>query len=591
MFSHKGTGRTDRQTWLGALVGLICGGLALGPAIKPGYLLFYDMVFVPRLDLSERTLGTDGSVPRAVPGDLVVSLLSHLAPGWVVQKVVLLVVFVGVAAGAASFFRSRTGAVAAAVAAAWNPYVGERLAIGHWGFLLGYACLPFLMRAVLSYRRTEDGARFRLLLWILLTALTGSTGAVIGLLTTVAALLVPVDEASPRERLRTAMLPLGAFVVVNSAWWFPFLFLAPRDAADPAGVTAFMSRSDTPLGVVPSVLTGGGIWNEGVWFADRRSPFVAAAATLAVAVVLVVAWRTLRSSERRTAEQVERRAALAALCLAGGVGLFIACAAALPGGEAVMTWIVTSVPGGGLLRDSQKFIAPWMVAVAVASGITAERLTGLARAAGAAGAVRVALTAALALWPVATFAGLAFGAGGRWHAVDYPAGHLRMAQRIESLSPGKVAVFPWNLYRRYSWNHDVVTLDPWQRLVGHEVLVNDDLPLSDRVVRGESTESARITAAVSAGAPGGIERDLRRAGVRYVLVQIDQPAVRSFDPVGRTPIASEPGLRLYELPGVATAPTERPPWRWTGLVGPVVGVAAVLVTGFADRRARARTRG
>lgn len=565
---------TGRRTRLGALVGLCCAILALGPGLGPGYLLFYDMVFVPRLPLSERTLGIDGSVPRAVPGDLVVALGSQLAPGWVVQKLLLLLVFVGVGAGAASFFSSRVGAIAAAVAAAWNPYVGERLAIGHWGFLLGYACLPFLARAVLDHRRDPDAARLRLLGWTLLTALTGSTGAVLGLLVTLVLLLVPGPPAHARTRVVRAATPLGAFILANAAWWFPFIFLAPRDAADPAGVTAFMSRADTPLGVFASVLTGGGIWNEGVWFGDRSALLVASAALVAVIAVLVVAARAVV----RRPELLG--GAFPAIAVAGVLGLLIACASAMPGGREAVTWVVTTVPGGGLLRDSQKFVAPWMLAVALASGITAERASSAVSRVGAAGPVRAAVAALAVLWPVATFPGMAFGAGGAWQATRYPAGFAAMAQRIDALPEGKVAVFPWNLYRRYPWNHDVVTLDPWQRLLDREVLVNDDLPLSDRVVRGESADAARIGRAVTNG--GDVRAALRASGVRFVLVAADQPAMRSFDAKGLTPIATEPGLVLYRLDGdVAPSVSDAAWWRCSGLLGLASAIGWFLATAAA----------
>lgn len=574
---------TETNTALGAALGLLCGLLALGPALKPGYLLFYDMVFVPKLAWSERTLGTDGSVPRAVPGDLVVATLSHLAPGWVVQKVLLLLVFVGAAAGAASFFRSRVGASAAAVAAAWNPYVGERLAIGHWGFLLGYACLPFLLQAVIAYRRDEPRGRARLLLWTLLTALTGSTGAVIGLLVTAAALLVPGDGLPMRDRLRRSVLPIAAFIVANSAWWYPFLFLAPRDAADPAGVEAFMSRADTPLGLVPSVLTGGGIWNRGVWFADRSSLVVALAALLCVVCVLGVAVYRWRQQRTRALTP------FTAMAAAGVVGLVLACLSALPAGTGLVTWIVTTLPGGGLLRDSQKFVAPWVLTIALAAGCAAQFLAQQVDRAGAALAVRVLLVGAALLWPIATFAGMALGAGGRWQAAHYPESFSRMASTIEQLPPGRVAVFPWNLYRRYTWDGNVVALDPWQRLVSREVLVNDDLPLSGQTVKGESADAARVTDALRSGAD--VSAALRASGARYVMVQTDQPNTHTWRPDALTPIGRDGALRLYRVPGtVEVAQDERPATRWLGLVGIPLMVAAAAVEYLRVSRRIPRTR-
>lgn len=573
-----GTGRPG----LGALVGLCCALLALGPAIKPGYLLFYDMVFVPHLDLNERTLGTDGSVPRAVPGDLVVALLSQLAPGWVVQKTLLVLVFVGSAAGAAGFFRSRVGAVAAAVAAAWNPYVGERLAIGHWSFLLGYACLPFLLRAAIDHRRDEPSGRSRLLLWTFLTALTGSTGAVVGLLVMLAALFTPAGLDTFAQRARRAVIPIVFFVVANSAWWFPFLFLAPRDAADPAGVSAFMSRSDTPLGTLLSLVTGGGIWNRGVWFADRASLLVAIAATAAVVGCVVVTVRTIGAGDVRS---LHVRAAL----VSGVVGLVTAGASALPGGRSLVAWVVTTVPGGGLLRDSQKFVAPWMLFVALASGVTAQWLMTRVASAGATRLARATAAVVMVVWPVATFPGLAFGAGGRWAAVDYPQTFESMSERINRLPQGRLAVLPWNLYRRYAWNGHVVTLDPWQRLVEREVVVNDDLPLSGKTVRGESPDSALVGAAIRDRRP--LAAVLAQVKVRWVLAQTDQPRIPNADLTGLRLVASVDNLRLYEVPNaVSEAGQGRSGTRFLGLTGLVLAGTLVLVDVGRTSRRRMVTR-
>ena len=42
--------------------------------------------------------------------------------------------------------------------APWNAYVAERLAIGHWGFLLGLAALPWAFRRCAAVRRGRPGA-------------------------------------------------------------------------------------------------------------------------------------------------------------------------------------------------------------------------------------------------------------------------------------------------------------------------------------------------------------------------------------------------------------------------------------------------
>ncbi|NHN54954.1 hypothetical protein G9U51_04030 [Calidifontibacter sp. DB0510] len=549
----------------GGLTGLICGLLALGPALRPGYLLFYDMVFVPRLPLSARTLGIDGSVPRAVPNDLVVALASSLLPGWLVQKILLLAVFVLVGSGVGGMLRTRTGAVAAAVCAAWNPYVGERLAIGHWGFLLGYAVLPHLARATAAWAGDRRGGRARTARWTVLMALTGSTGAVFGLLVTACVLLA--GAARWGRRLGRTAVALGFFLLANAVWWFPFLFLAPRESGDPAGVSAFMARADTPWGVVLSVLTGGGIWNRGVWFAERSGVVTSGLALLGV----VAAVGALARSGRL------REPLVRGVLVAGVIGAVLAFGSALPGGRGLVTWIVREIPGGGLLRDSQKFAAPWMLAVALGAGMLAEVVRRAGRRLQAAPAAVALAVAVAALWPVATLPGLAWGAGGKWRAVDYPPAYRQIAEVIAAQPQGSVAVFPWTLYRRYAWDHRVVVLDPWQRLVDRDVLVNDDLPLSDRVVRGESTRARAVGDALRSGDPVPV---LRREGVTLVLVQTDQPAQPGIV-TGLPVLARAPGLVLMRVPGAVGDATPAPtPTAWTGLGGlalAVLGAAGLTV--------------
>lgn len=563
---------------VGGLVGLLCAVLALGPALRPGYLLFYDMVFVPHLPINAHTLGVDGSVPRAVPNDLVVAVLSHAAPGWLVQKALLIAVFVLVGAGTGRLVRSRTGAAAAALFACWNPYLGERLAIGHWGFLLGYAVLPFLVAAAGACRRGAPRGRVQLGVWTVLMALTGSTGAVLGLLTVLCVLVVPGQSVRPR--IGKIGWAIGLFLLANAPWWFTYLTLAPHTGGDPAGVEAFMSRSDTPLGLVPSLVTTGGIWNEGVWFAGRDSIVVSAVALIVTLVALAVAART---------RGWRRDPALAGLAAAGLVCLVVAAASALPGGRDLVKLIVTDVPGGGLLRDSQKFVAVWALVVAVAVGIMVQRLREAASAAGTGRFAATFVAGVVAVWPIATLTGMVWGADGKWDAVDYPSAYTRMAKRIDALPAGSVAIFPWTLYRSYGWDGHRVVLDPWQRLVDRPVLVNDDLPLSDRVVRGESVAAHRVTTALGSG--GDALAVLRAEGVRYVLVETDQPrtaGVPRLDTSSR--IARAQGLALYDIGRhgrVANVPEPHAWWRYLGLAAG--GVAILVVAGDAARNRRPRS--
>src|SRR5579863_3830913 len=123
--------RTVRGSWSGgtmisAAVGLGLGLLALGPGLQRGFLLSYDMVFVPREPFSAALPGL--APPRAVPSDLVIAAASRVLPADIVQKLVLLAIFMLACSGAAALLdrEALLARLATGVLYAWNPYVGER---------------------------------------------------------------------------------------------------------------------------------------------------------------------------------------------------------------------------------------------------------------------------------------------------------------------------------------------------------------------------------------------------------------------------------------------------------------------------------
>ncbi len=328
----------------GGLVGLVLGVLVLAPALAPGYTLHYDLVFVPDLPLSARTLGTDGSVPRAVPNDLLVALASVALPGWVVQKAVLLGSFVLGGAGAGRLATTRAGAVAAATWWSWNPWVGERLGIGHWGYLVGFALLPWVLVAAARLRSSGKGVA-PLVATLTASALAGSTPGVLATLLATVVVLVPGGPGRPRAR--HLAIVVGTALLANAAWWYPFLRSASHEA-DPEGASAFAAAADTPFGPLGSLLLGGGLWHEGTWFVERTTWPVATGALLAVLALLL-----LRLRRREWwADPLSRGATVT-----GALGLVLAGMGALPGGTVLLEGVVTSVPGGGILRDAQKFAA------------------------------------------------------------------------------------------------------------------------------------------------------------------------------------------------------------------------------------------
>src|ERR1700691_5862981 len=144
--------------------------------------------------------------------------------------------------------------LAAGVFYAWNPFVGERLIIGQWALLLGYAGLPWVLRAVI--RPDEPPWRWTGRLGLaLLPAVIGGFAA----MAITALVVVPAVLLSRFDRARRTAIALAALAVGSLPWLIPSLQHAVY--ADPASVAAFAARADTPFGTIGSLVMLGGGWN------------------------------------------------------------------------------------------------------------------------------------------------------------------------------------------------------------------------------------------------------------------------------------------------------------------------------------------
>lgn len=519
------------------VVVLLLAVLAVGPMLMSrGFALIGDMVFVPHQPWKGQWLGADGSVPRAVPVDALVSLTTYLVPGDLLQKAILLLILCAAGWGALRLLDAAPvpARLLGALTYAWNPYVYERLAIGHWALLCGYAALPWLVVAALRLRQGERNAWVPFLAWLAVAGWTSPSG---GVLAVVVALCI-------LWRRTPVFAALGAGVIINLPWLLPGLLNAHGSSSDIAGVRAFAAAATQPGGVVVSVLSFGGIWKTAV-APELEAALLYSALGFALAMLGVV------GGLLATRSQIPAARGLAVAALLGLV------AALLPTSEAgadVIGWLVQRVPGAGLLRDSQKWIAPYVLFSCCGLAWMAERL---ARA--RASREPLLLLGAL-LAPVLVMPPMAWGLNGLLQPSDYPVEWTRVADELASAgaSHGRTVVLPWSTYRRFGWSHQRAVLDPAFRFFPGQVITDDDLELTKGlVVEGENQVAAQIDAAV---VRHDVPATLRRLGVGWVVLEKGTPDKGTPDaeaaqaPPGRT-IHDGVQLHVTELPGVRRHPT------------------------------------
>jgi hypothetical protein len=512
-----------RGGWFPIVIAVVSALLFLGPALRPGYILTYDMVFVPRQPITAELFGLGTSTPRAVPSQLAAALGSHvIAADWL-QKLVLVG---GLALGGVGAARlapvGLVGRTAAGLAYLWSPYVGQRLILGQWPMLLVFASLPWMARACAGVRTGTNGAWPRLLLWTALCCLAGAPGWI------VAVLVVPVGallRAGHRGRnlAHDACLTVAGLAVFALPWAVPALLRPVGLTTDRAAAAVFAARADTALGTFGSLLVGGGGWNAQANPAGRGGLLYSVAAVL----VLVVA-----------------ALGVARLGFASMPGLWVSALLALGLGiGSAVPWIrdaFAGLPAGGLLRDAPRYLLPWILAVAVGFGAGVDRIRTEPRLR------ELAVVAALV--PLALLPSLAWGVGGRLHAVPYPA-EMVQVRRIVATKPGAVLVAPLTAYRAFTWNGSRTSLDPYPRLFDQRVVYASDLSVGvgDRIVviRADDPMAARIQRELRRGSTASV---LAGEGIHTVVVTAAQPP---FNVTGMHIRYRGPNVAVYGVPGAS----------------------------------------
>ena len=564
-----------------AVTGLALGVLALGPGLGRGFLLSYDMVFVPHPPLTAAALGMASGPPRAVPSDAVVAVLAQILPSDLVQKVVLLSIFTLACSGAAALLRGfpLSARLAAGVFYTWNPYVAERLILGQWALLLGYAALPWVLRA-LAAGLGDWRSVARLCVALVPAAIGGFTAISVSSLVAVpAAFLAPVNRvaaagaasspdgpgtvkprAAPagwRRRARTVALVLLVLAAASLPWLIPALARPIHTSA--TGVDAFAARADTPFGSLGSLLLLGGTWNAQT--VPARYGGGAAVLWMILALVGGAGYVARGRGDPRWP----------GLGIAALAGFAVAAVGVTAAGRQALSSLIGAWPGFAVLRDGQQFVAPLALAEAtgigamVAWGVSARQPFGIMGEKGGhrlrADPPGAVFAVAALLAPLVLLPGLAWGAADRLRPVPYPADWLRACAMINAApAQGSALLLPWAAYRRYAWNHGEAVLDPWPRLLARRVIWNDAVQVGGLVVPAEDPAESGISQLITSGAP--LTAPLRAAGVRYVIVDAgaNGPPAAGTGPLrpaaalsrrlaGATVVLAGPNVVVYQLSG------------------------------------------
>lgn len=485
------------RTWI-ILVSIVI----LGSALLPGFVLSYDMVWVPDYSITRTDVwGLGDSLPRAVPSDAVVALLDLVLPAPLVQKAILLATLIAAGFGIGKLVgdESQIAKFAAATFFLWNPFVAERLAIGHWPVLIGYAAIPWLI-----YGLQDPSRRLSRVLALAATAISPATG-VAGVLTILVAATGVIAN-----RMKWLVFA-GA---LNAPWIVAGLLHPTMGITDTRAVEFFAAQDSGYLGTFASVLSLGGIWNSDVHLGSRE---------LLIAWVWVVLLLSIMIFGLANAWERHKKL-LTQLSILGFVGFLIALFGWIT--PNALGWLIETVPGAGLIRDGTRMLLLLAPLQAVAFGF------GVAAIVQKAPNWRPIFAVGLTLVPILAIPDLAWGVGGQLRGVDYPDSWLESRSAVSNYTgQGDILVIPFESYRAPKWNEGRPVLDPSGRFYDRNTVVNDDLYVSGQLIPGENPRAKEIQEILQTSDPAS-----RLSAVGIAIVVADNAeAAQSIN-----------GERLYE---------------------------------------------
>lgn len=557
-------GTVDRR--FDVLTGVVVTLLVLGPALRPGPLLEFDLLVTPEIPVPNGVFGLGPALSQRVPLFALFGVGSWLVGGPATVKLFLVAGSISGHVGMTRLVEGITGRIGRQVAGVlWiaGPFALTRIAAGHIQFVWSIALLPWLL-PTLSGPSRRPARTFAALV------LLAVGGPAIGVIAGLVVLIGLIVERS--RRIAPVLVTVG---VSNLLWAAPTAVLLWA-GAEVAGADRFATSARGADGWL-GIPVGGGFWSPvrqigaGGWLAAFVGVGLVGAALLGHPNL--PGWRRpLRAT--------------------GFVGLGLTLASAVPIVRDLYAAASRS-PVGAPLRESHRFLLLWLAwlapAAAAGAAVMAERArTRLAgrRAAPGFGEMIGALPLAAV---VLVSAGGWWGAGDALVPVEFPAGWSEARDLLRD-RPGTVVALPWNQYPPLDFLDGRHAFNPLPDYLGGDVvssydpLFEPDEPAQEQVDR----RARRLDAALRSGGPLGSA--FSDVGARHAIV-VEQPGAvavtarleaepESFRPVLRNRDATVWEVRSWTAPVIAPDGTGHeldrpipPVIRSDAPPGSVVGVA------------------
>lgn len=246
--------------------------IILWQMLKPGYILTLDMIFMPNLE----NFLANHNFYNTYPFYYLLHLLNFIVPAWLIQKLILTLLFFGIGYLAFKYLPVSKKYYIQYWAGTFytvNPFVYERFLAGHWQLLTAYAFLPpFISYLLKLYRLPTWRNLTGILICLFIIGIFSLHFLTMDVLLLFVLLIVKIISyliACNYEKLKN-LLKYGCILVFGIAvlscyWLIPFILnnqKSPLDNFTPENIQLFKTSNDQRLGAVLNVLSLYGFWQE-----------------------------------------------------------------------------------------------------------------------------------------------------------------------------------------------------------------------------------------------------------------------------------------------------------------------------------------
>jgi len=478
--------------------------LIVGPLLQRGYILHYDMIFVPHVYFDWEGMKNGAVLANNIPTTYILKFFQFFIPGDVVQKIILIAVLFFTACS--MYFtlpvKSRFAKFFGGLFYVLNPFVYDRFIAGHWLFLIGYALTPVVFYYFFKFYKNPSAKNliFAGLLWGIASVFSMHHLVILGIAFLILGLFF---LRSPKDFLLTG--GIVATVLVLNCWWFiPSLTSSPEAIGhfDLSHFYAFDTLPDSKHGLLMNMLGMYGFWHKGWALSKEAIPLWPFFWFLTILPFLYgVGYMIVQKGKDKKIFLGLVLIAVVSLFITAGPSAYTA---------SVNSWLYTHVPGFSGLRESQKVLSLLVFVYAYIGAIGLDKFFSDKKR-----NFRVVALAFLIL-SLAIYNIKFFSVGNELKTVNYPSVWYQQLES-EKGRQSKILALPWEAYIEESFS-DKLMANPTKAFFGPRVIQSRDMKVKGVDTKEKDAVSKEILSILDSKDTNAWLKTLKGLDIKTIVI-------------------------------------------------------------------------